>query len=40
MAINDCRIFQVPKIIDPRGNLSVIEVQTIPFENQAGLLPL
>jgi dTDP-4-dehydrorhamnose 3,5-epimerase-like enzyme len=33
MAINDCRIFQVPKILDPRGNLSVIESgQTIPFE--------
>jgi hypothetical protein len=33
MRIQDCRIINVPKVADPRGNLSVIESgQTIPFE--------
>ena len=26
------RLIEIPKIIDPRGNLSVIENQTVPFE--------
>jgi glyoxylate utilization-related uncharacterized protein len=32
MPVSDCRIIQLPRITDPRGNLSVIERgQTIPF---------
>ncbi len=30
--IQDCKIIAIPKIHDPRGNLSVIEKQVIPFE--------
>ncbi|AWM12628.1 FdtA/QdtA family cupin domain-containing protein [Flavobacterium sp. NRK F10] len=30
--IQDCKIIAIPKIHDPRGNLSVIEEQVIPFE--------
>lgn len=30
--ISENRIIEIPKIIDPRGNLSVIENTTIPFE--------
>lgn len=33
MAIADCKIFELPKITDPRGNLSFIDSgQHIPFE--------
>ena len=33
MTIKDCRIIQLPKITDPRGNLSIIEqIKQIPFE--------
>ena len=33
MATQDCKIIQLPKIADPRGNLSIIEqVKQIPFE--------
>ena len=33
MALNDVKIIQLPKILDERGNLSVIEeVKDIPFE--------
>ena len=33
MALNDCRIIELPKISDPRGNLTFIEpVQHIPFD--------
>lgn len=33
MALNDCRIIELPKISDPRGNLSVIEGgQHVPFD--------
>lgn len=33
MTIKDCRVIQLPKITDPRGNLSVIEqIKQIPFE--------
>lgn len=31
-SINNCEIISLPKIEDPRGNLSVIENQIIPFE--------
>ena len=35
MSVEDCRIIQLPKISDPRGNLSFIESgQHIPFEIQ------
>jgi len=35
MSINDCRIVELPKVSDPRGNLSFIEGgQHIPFEIQ------
>lgn len=35
MSVDDCRIIQLPKISDPRGNLSFIESgQHIPFEIQ------
>ena len=30
--IQDCKILSIPKIEDPRGNLSVIENNVIPFE--------
>lgn len=30
--IQDCKILSIPKIEDPRGNLSVIENDVIPFE--------
>ncbi|MCR5573671.1 MAG: FdtA/QdtA family cupin domain-containing protein [Bacteroidaceae bacterium] len=33
MTVNDCKIIQLPKIADPRGNLSIIEqIKQIPFE--------
>jgi len=32
MSIQHCKILSVPKIEDPRGNLSVIENDVIPFE--------
>jgi hypothetical protein len=33
MSINDCRIIELPKISDPRGNLSVIEGGiNVPFD--------
>lgn len=33
MTIDDCKIFELPKISDPRGNLSVIEeFKDIPFK--------
>jgi dTDP-4-dehydrorhamnose 3,5-epimerase-like enzyme len=31
-SINNCKLISLPKIEDPRGNLSVIENQIIPFE--------
>lgn len=30
--ILECKIFSIPKIEDPRGNLSVIEKDVVPFE--------
>lgn len=30
--INDCQLLAIPKIHDAKGNLSVIEKSTIPFE--------
>ncbi|MFN7045011.1 MAG: sugar 3,4-ketoisomerase [Flavobacterium sp.] len=30
--IQDCKLLSIPKIEDPRGNLSVIENNVIPFE--------
>lgn len=30
--INNCKIISIPKIEDPRGNLSVIENKVIPFD--------
>ena len=33
MDITDCKIIELPKIVDPRGNLSIIEqLKQIPFE--------
>ncbi len=33
MSIKDCKIIQLPKISDPRGNLTVVEgMKHIPFE--------
>jgi hypothetical protein len=32
MSIQNCKIVSIPKIHDPRGNLSVIENNIIPFE--------
>ena len=33
MTIEDCKIIHLPKISDPRGNLSIIEqIKQIPFE--------
>lgn len=29
--VNECTIIDVPKILDQRGNLAVIEKQTLPF---------
>ncbi len=29
--IDDVKIIEIPKIVDPRGNLSVIEKEVIPF---------
>ena len=34
--INDIKIIEIPKIQDARGNLSVIEGQTLPFEIKRG----
>lgn len=35
MSVNDCRMIQLPKITDPRGNLSFIESgQHVPFDIQ------
>ncbi len=31
-SIKDCKIIKIPKIIDPRGNLAVIEKTLLPFE--------
>jgi dTDP-4-dehydrorhamnose 3,5-epimerase-like enzyme len=33
-SIDDCKILEIPKIHDTRGNLSVIENDTIPFPIQ------
>ena len=30
--IQNCKIVFIPKIVDPRGNLSVIENDVIPFK--------
>ena len=30
--IQNCKILSIPKIEDPRGNLSVIEKEVVPFE--------
>ncbi len=30
--LNNCKLISIPKIEDPRGNLSVIEKNVIPFE--------
>lgn len=30
--INDIQILEIPKVKDPRGNLSIIEKETIPFD--------
>ncbi|PHS09799.1 MAG: hypothetical protein COA88_03775 [Kordia sp.] len=30
--IDDVKIIEIPKIVDPRGNLSVIEKEVIPFK--------
>jgi dTDP-4-dehydrorhamnose 3,5-epimerase-like enzyme len=32
--VNDVTFLDIPKIIDPRGNLAVIEQQTIPFSHK------
>ena len=33
MSLEDCKIFELPKIVDPRGNLTFIEVGNhLPFE--------
>lgn len=32
--IHDCKVLEIPKIHDTRGNLSVIENETIPFSIQ------
>ena len=31
-SIQNCKLLPIPKIEDPRGNLSVIEKNVIPFE--------
>jgi dTDP-4-dehydrorhamnose 3,5-epimerase-like enzyme len=33
-SIHDCKLLEIPKIHDTRGNLSVIENDTIPFSMQ------
>lgn len=30
--IDDCKVLDIPKIVDHRGNLAVIEGETLPFE--------
>jgi len=30
--ISDCKIIEIPKIVDPRGNLAVIENEILPFK--------
>ena len=30
--VNDCKIIDIPKIIDHRGNLAIVEKDTLPFE--------
>jgi len=30
--LKDCRIIKIPKFIDPRGNLAVIENELLPFD--------
>ena len=33
MKVQDCRIIELPKVVDPRGNLSIIEqFKQIPFD--------
>lgn len=32
MTIEQCRVMDIPKISDPRGNLAVIEGKTLPFD--------
>ena len=33
MNVVDCKIIELPKIVDPRGNLSIIEqLKQVPFE--------
>lgn len=33
MTVNDCKIIELPKIVDPRGNLSFVEnFRNVPFE--------
>lgn len=32
--LEDIKIIDIPKIIDPRGNLAVIEQQTLPFPHK------
>jgi hypothetical protein len=33
MSVNDCRIVELPKIVDPRGNLTFVEAERhVPFE--------
>ncbi|KAA1247203.1 FdtA/QdtA family cupin domain-containing protein [Aquimarina sp. RZ0] len=32
--VKDCRIIEIPKIMDPRGNIAVIEKDVIPFETK------
>lgn len=33
MTVNDCKIIELPKIVDPRGNLSFVEnFRHVPFE--------
>jgi dTDP-4-dehydrorhamnose 3,5-epimerase-like enzyme len=32
MGIEECRIIEIPKISDPRGNLSFLENRYLPFE--------
>ncbi|WP_298548260.1 FdtA/QdtA family cupin domain-containing protein [uncultured Aquimarina sp.] len=32
--IEDCKIIEIPKIKDPRGNIAVVEKDVIPFETK------
>ncbi|MDH7444982.1 sugar 3,4-ketoisomerase [Aquimarina sp. 2201CG14-23] len=32
--VEDCKIIEIPKIKDPRGNIAVIEKDVIPFETK------